>query len=202
MRRREFLRTGLAGSRAFRCPSCTPRGAGRGDSSGQGTALIVVWLQGGASHLETYDPKPDAPAEVRGPFGVDRDAGGGRAHQRAAAEARRGRRQVRDPALAVPHGVLPPAGEPADVHGPPGAGAQAPARAPRPDVRREPAAVDIRAGGCRPMWASTRSRTSARPTSARRPGRSPSMATRTLRLPGRRSSASGSRRRSPASAAA
>src|SRR5262249_16006060 len=26
-------------------------------------------LQGGASHLETYDPKPDAPAEVRGPFG-------------------------------------------------------------------------------------------------------------------------------------
>jgi hypothetical protein len=29
----------------------------------------VVWLQGGASHLETYDPKPDAPAEIRGPFG-------------------------------------------------------------------------------------------------------------------------------------
>ena len=27
----------------------------------------MVWLQGGASHLETYDPKPDAPAEVRGP---------------------------------------------------------------------------------------------------------------------------------------
>ncbi len=33
------------------------------------TALIVVWLQGGASHLETWDPKPDAPAEIRGPFG-------------------------------------------------------------------------------------------------------------------------------------
>jgi hypothetical protein len=31
------------------------------------TAVIVVWLQGGASHLETYDPKPGAPAEVRGP---------------------------------------------------------------------------------------------------------------------------------------
>ena len=29
----------------------------------------MVWLQGGASHLETYDPKPDAPAEIRGPFG-------------------------------------------------------------------------------------------------------------------------------------
>ncbi len=35
----------------------------------ENTALIVVWLQGGASHLETYDPKPDAPAEIRGPFG-------------------------------------------------------------------------------------------------------------------------------------
>jgi hypothetical protein len=32
------------------------------------TALLVVWLQGGASHLETYDPKPAAPAEVRGPY--------------------------------------------------------------------------------------------------------------------------------------
>ncbi len=32
------------------------------------TALIVVWLQGGASHLETYDPKPNASSEVRGPY--------------------------------------------------------------------------------------------------------------------------------------
>src|SRR5207237_2543848 len=30
------------------------------------TALLVVWLHGGASHLETYDPKPDAPSEYRG----------------------------------------------------------------------------------------------------------------------------------------
>jgi hypothetical protein len=32
------------------------------------TALLVVWLHGGASHLETYDPKPLAPAEYRGPY--------------------------------------------------------------------------------------------------------------------------------------
>jgi hypothetical protein len=32
------------------------------------TALIVVWLHGGASHLETYDPKPEAPDEFRGPY--------------------------------------------------------------------------------------------------------------------------------------
>lgn len=30
---------------------------------------ILVWLDGGPSHLETFDPKPDAPAEVRGPLG-------------------------------------------------------------------------------------------------------------------------------------
>jgi hypothetical protein len=32
------------------------------------TAIIVVWLHGGPSHLDTYDPKPDAPQEYRGPF--------------------------------------------------------------------------------------------------------------------------------------
>jgi uncharacterized protein (DUF1501 family) len=31
-------------------------------------AMIVVFLHGGASHLETWDPKPDAPLEYRGPF--------------------------------------------------------------------------------------------------------------------------------------
>ena len=29
---------------------------------------ILIWLDGGPSHLETFDPKPDAPQEVRGPF--------------------------------------------------------------------------------------------------------------------------------------
>jgi hypothetical protein len=32
------------------------------------TAVILVWLRGGCSHLDTYDPKPGAPAEFRGPF--------------------------------------------------------------------------------------------------------------------------------------
>ncbi len=31
---------------------------------------ILVWLDGGPSHLETFDLKPDAPAEVRGPLGA------------------------------------------------------------------------------------------------------------------------------------
>ena len=33
-----------------------------------GTAVIVVWLRGGASHLETFDPKPNASSDYRGPF--------------------------------------------------------------------------------------------------------------------------------------
>jgi len=33
-------------------------------------AVILIWLDGGPSHIESYDPKPDAPAEYRGPFGT------------------------------------------------------------------------------------------------------------------------------------
>src|SRR5262245_59629891 len=29
---------------------------------------ILLWMQGGPSHIDTLDPKPDAPAEVRGEF--------------------------------------------------------------------------------------------------------------------------------------
>lgn len=32
-------------------------------------ACILIWLEGGPSHLDLFDPKPDAPAEVRGPLG-------------------------------------------------------------------------------------------------------------------------------------
>jgi len=31
-------------------------------------SCILLWLDGGPSHLETFDLKPDAPREVRGPF--------------------------------------------------------------------------------------------------------------------------------------
>src|SRR5437763_643754 len=37
---------------------------------GQGTArsVIYLWLWGGPAQLDTWDPKPNAPAEFRGPF--------------------------------------------------------------------------------------------------------------------------------------
>ena len=31
-------------------------------------AIILIWLDGGPSQLETYDPKPDAPSDYKGPF--------------------------------------------------------------------------------------------------------------------------------------
>src|SRR5436305_14896087 len=33
-------------------------------------SCILLWMQGGPSHHDTFDPKPDAPAEVRGEFGT------------------------------------------------------------------------------------------------------------------------------------
>lgn len=35
---------------------------------GQAKAVIVLWLWGGPSHIDLFDPKPDAPIEYRGPF--------------------------------------------------------------------------------------------------------------------------------------
>src|SRR4051794_173247 len=33
-------------------------------------SVILLWAGGGPSQLETFDPKPGAPAEYRGPFGA------------------------------------------------------------------------------------------------------------------------------------
>lgn len=35
---------------------------------GRAKSVIVVWLQGGPPQHETFDPKPEAPVEIRGPF--------------------------------------------------------------------------------------------------------------------------------------
>lgn len=72
MHRRQFLQASLAGFSSLGLAQLMALRAEADQTSkspAERTALIVVWLQGGASHLETYDPKPDAPAEIRGPFG-------------------------------------------------------------------------------------------------------------------------------------
>jgi Protein of unknown function (DUF1501) len=32
------------------------------------TSCILIWMDGGPSHYETFDPKPGAPVEIRGKF--------------------------------------------------------------------------------------------------------------------------------------
>ena len=44
------------------------RAAADQSSAGDRKAVILVWLQGGASHLETYDPKPLSGSAYRGPY--------------------------------------------------------------------------------------------------------------------------------------
>src|SRR6476620_12637263 len=40
--------------------------AASASSSCQATSCILIWMDGGPSHYETFDPKPDAPGEIRG----------------------------------------------------------------------------------------------------------------------------------------
>src|SRR5262245_60774037 len=42
--------------------------AGEPDHTTNAPAVIFVWLPGGPPHQDTFDMKPDAPVEYRGPF--------------------------------------------------------------------------------------------------------------------------------------
>ncbi|MEL6107059.1 MAG: DUF1501 domain-containing protein [Planctomycetota bacterium] len=39
-----------------------------GEAEPKAKSCILIWLDGGPSHMETFDPKPNAPDEVRGPL--------------------------------------------------------------------------------------------------------------------------------------
>ena len=64
--RRTFLRVGTA--TALSALPFTPRLRAAADSTTPPTSVILFWMWGGPSQFETWDPKPDAPAEIRGPF--------------------------------------------------------------------------------------------------------------------------------------
>jgi len=65
--RREILRAGVAGIASLGLTDVLRLQAAADDARPE-TAVILLWLHGGPSHLETYDPKPEAPTEFRGPF--------------------------------------------------------------------------------------------------------------------------------------
>lgn len=71
LRRRDFLRIGgLALGGLTLTDALRARAAAGESGKSWGKACILLWLPGGPSHLETWDPKPEAPSEIRGPFGV------------------------------------------------------------------------------------------------------------------------------------
>jgi hypothetical protein len=70
--RRSFVQAGLLGlgglalADLFRLRAA----AQAPQASRRDTAVILFWLSGGPGHMETWDPKPAAPAEYRGPLGA------------------------------------------------------------------------------------------------------------------------------------
>lgn len=68
--RRDFVRVGGLSAFGLSLPSLMQMRSAQGEEVARGKAksCILIWLDGGPSHLETFDLKPDAPAEVRGPF--------------------------------------------------------------------------------------------------------------------------------------
>ncbi|HAW32047.1 MAG TPA: DUF1501 domain-containing protein, partial [Planctomycetaceae bacterium] len=73
--RREFMRIGLGGFSSLSLPGLYQLQAAAESQKKtpatpkkERTAVILVWCRGGVSHLDTYDPKPDAASDYRGPF--------------------------------------------------------------------------------------------------------------------------------------
>jgi hypothetical protein len=66
MSRRNFLQLGVAGMASVGLGSLLRARAESPISARKKTSVILIWLDGGPSHLDLYDMKPDAPAEYRG----------------------------------------------------------------------------------------------------------------------------------------
>ena len=73
MSRRDGLKLGLGGlvagglSGALRA-TASVAGEATSPIKKQADACILIWMDGGPSHYETFDPKPEAPVEIRGQF--------------------------------------------------------------------------------------------------------------------------------------
>ncbi len=67
--RREFLRVGGLGVAGVTLADLL-RAESLAAAPRKARSVILLWMQGGPSHIDTLDPKPEAPAEIRGEFGV------------------------------------------------------------------------------------------------------------------------------------
>jgi len=70
--RRSFLKAGVLGTAGLSLAELLKLEA-RASAGATGTrrpSAIILWMRGGPSHIDMWDPKPEAPAEYRGEFGV------------------------------------------------------------------------------------------------------------------------------------
>ena len=68
MNRRSFIEVGGLSLGGLALPSLFDLQRAGAASQTNDTSVILLWMTGGPSHIDTYDMKPDMPAEVRGPF--------------------------------------------------------------------------------------------------------------------------------------
>src|SRR5436190_8271039 len=68
MHRRDCLKLGLGALLGGGFVDAIRARGTAGDSTAHKTSCILIWLDGGPSHFETFDPKPLAPSEIRGEF--------------------------------------------------------------------------------------------------------------------------------------
>nr|WP_256199303.1 DUF1501 domain-containing protein [Verrucomicrobium spinosum] len=67
--RRDFLQAGALGAIGLTLPQFNAlRASGVVDKKKDDRACIMIFNLGAPSQIDTWDPKPDAPREVRGPF--------------------------------------------------------------------------------------------------------------------------------------
>src|SRR5439155_9677261 len=73
--RRDFLYTGLLGGLGLslgnflKLRDLAAQEEGKSVKEGIAKSVIHIFMPGGMAHQETFDPKPNAPIEYRGPLG-------------------------------------------------------------------------------------------------------------------------------------
>ena len=102
--RRSFLQAGMLGLSGLGLSDFLRlRAEGNsGQRMAHDTAVILVWLPGGMSHIDTYDMKPNAPTRVPRRVSSHPDRGAWAGRLRVAARARQGGRPLQHRPVRFP----------------------------------------------------------------------------------------------------
>jgi hypothetical protein len=66
--RRDMLQVGALAFGGLTLAELMRRRASATAQTARGKSVIMIWVRGGPSHIDSYDMKPEAPAEIRGEF--------------------------------------------------------------------------------------------------------------------------------------